>query len=96
MPVRRKAERIYPQRLGDSGIDGDPTDTDQHVVVRIRGQQHLAGSVETHDARGPIIRKPVEKMMTFGNALVPKLSNSAGNASTTGSSRTGPDPSDVR
>jgi hypothetical protein len=67
---RAHVETPHPQCIPDDRIDGNAADTSQHAF-RVRGEQGFTGSIETHRARRPIVREPIEKLVTFGSGLRP-------------------------
>ena len=65
---RAHVEAPHPQRLGDDRVDCNAAYRSQDAF-RVRGEQYLTGSIETHRARRPIVREPIEKLMTFGSRV---------------------------
>ena len=58
----------HPQRLGDGRVDCNAAYRSQDAF-RVRSEQYLTGSIETHRARRPIVREPIEKLVPFGSRL---------------------------
>jgi hypothetical protein len=65
---RADVETPHPQRLGDDRVDCNAAYRSQDAF-RVRSEQYLTGSIETHRARRPIVREPIEKLVPFGSRL---------------------------